>query len=331
MRLHLFAVYFLFPFTLFAQSTSVVFHGTLSGPTEGERVYLYNNATKETDSSKIMDGTFTIVRPFTVPTRHFFYTSYDITVKRGYYPFGVMIDGPCEIRITGDITKGFISSKVSGSAPQALYDEFNREKRTASEALSFVREHCDSYAALIVLRDRADELPVDTLGAVFDLFSGQLKGLSEGKSLADRIEGERSSRVGQEVKDFTLETPDGTPFTFSSLRGKYVLIDLWASWCGPCRQSFKTLRPLYEEYRSRNFEILGISVDRDHQAWKKAIQNEKLLWVQVIDGEGDKNVGMKQFAATLIPKTFLIGPDGRIVAKDLEGGELAGTLDRLLK
>jgi peroxiredoxin len=331
MKKYLVAACVLFPFTLIAQNGSVVFRGTLSGPTGGHTVYLYNNATKETDSSRIVDGTFTIVRPFTVPTRHFFYTSYDVIVKKAYYPFGIFIDGPCEVRITGDITKGFVSSKVSGSVPQALYDEFNQKKHTAADALSFVRGHNDSYAALYVLKESAGDLPVDTLEAVFGLLSGPLKGLKEGKSLADLITGERNSGIGHEVKDFTLETPEGRPFTFSSLRGKYVLIDLWASWCGPCRESFKTLRPLYEEYRDRNFEIVGISVDKDHQAWKKAIQSEKLLWTQVIDGEGDKNVAMKQFVAMAIPKTYLVGPDGRIVAKDLEGDELAGKLGQLLK
>jgi len=150
------------------------------------------------------------------------------------------------------------------------------------------------------------------------------------KYVASHIAGARKSRPGSTVDGFTLKDAEGRPHSLSDLKGKYVLLDLWASWCGPCRAEFPNLRETYAALHARNFEILGISIDTDSTRWQKALNDEKLPWPQVIDELGDKAIHVKQFAATSIPRTLLLDPNGVILAIDLRGEALRKKLEELL-
>jgi len=199
------------------------------------------------------------------------------------------------------------------------------------EIEKFIRENPNSFASLIILNNNARRLDNPKNKLLFALLNPELKKLSTGKILSQVIEGKDKSALGQHVLDFQLPTPGGNKFSFSSLKGKYVLIDIWASWCMPCRAAFKELRPLYSKYKGKNFEILGISVDKDHDAWKKAMKDEKLEWLHVVDLEGEERISLKQFSASAIPKTFLVDPEGKIIGVDLESSELNKTLEKLIK
>ncbi len=109
----------------------VVFQGTLTGPWQGHKVFLYNNITKETDSADVSDGKFVIRRPFSVPTRYLFYSTYDTKVKRMYIPFGVLVGGPCTVTIKTDIAQGFSKSLVNGSPQHALFEEYIQQHEAA--------------------------------------------------------------------------------------------------------------------------------------------------------------------------------------------------------
>jgi thiol-disulfide isomerase/thioredoxin len=118
-----------------------------------------------------------------------------------------------------------------------------------------------------------------------------------------------------------LPDPKGTDVNFADLKGKYVLIYFWASWCVPCRRSFPHMREVYKKYKSDKFEIYSVSIDEDKSAWLKAVKEENNPWLQSLD---TKNISQKGFAVTGVPSTFLIDPQGKIIAKEVgfdpEGG-----------
>lgn len=135
--------------------------------------------------------------------------------------------------------------------------------------------------------------------------------------------------IGGIAPDFEQNTLDGQPMKLSSLRGKVVLVDFWASWCGPCRRENPHVVKLYDKYKSKGFEVLGVSLDRTKGAWEKAIAKDKLTWSHVSDLKGWKNVVAKQYSVTSIPHTILLDQEGKILARNLRGADLDAKLKEL--
>jgi len=135
---------------------------------------------------------------------------------------------------------------------------------------------------------------------------------------------------GQLAAEVALPTVLGDTLRLSSFRGQVVLLDFWASWCGPCRMANKGLAKIYARYRSKGFEIFSISLDDDRTAWIRAIKKDKITWKQVIaTGNWDAPVA-RQWNIDAIPTSYLIGRDGRFVAMDLEGAALESAIQKLL-
>lgn len=136
--------------------------------------------------------------------------------------------------------------------------------------------------------------------------------------------------VGQQAPDFTLTSPEGKPVALSSLRGKFVLIDFWASWCGPCRMENPNVVRMYDKFKDKGFDIYGVSLDDNEKAWKTAITKDNLKWLH--GSELKKwNSGVAQaYGVNAIPATFLLDKDGKIIAKNLRGPALESKLQELL-
>lgn len=137
-------------------------------------------------------------------------------------------------------------------------------------------------------------------------------------------------KQGYKAPDVALPTSAGDTIRLSSLRGKVVLLDFWASWCGPCRVSNKGLVKLYPKYKDKGFEILGVSLDEDADDWQKAVKKDKISWLQVIDNGGWESKTVNQWRISAIPTSYLINKDGVLIAMDLEGKELEKALNELL-
>lgn len=132
--------------------------------------------------------------------------------------------------------------------------------------------------------------------------------------------------VGANVPEINLPDMVGNSFTLSSLRGKWVLLDFWASWCAPCRREGKHVLELYKKYQQEGFEVLGVSIDQNPDAWKKAIEEDQTPWKHVLD---QKNEVAKAFGVSSVPRVFLIDPEGVIVAVNLYGKELEQRLEEI--
>jgi peroxiredoxin len=136
---------------------------------------------------------------------------------------------------------------------------------------------------------------------------------------------------GKMAPDFKLPSPDGDSIALSDYRGKYVLVDFWASWCGPCRQENPNIVRMYNRFKGKNFEILGVSLDKERAGWVKAIADDQLTWKQVSDLKFWDSIVTGLYAIQSIPATLLVDPDGKIIARNLRGPELEEKIASLLQ
>lgn len=333
----------------------IIITGTISGDTKGyNKVYCYGTGVPP-DSAKIVNGTFKFILPFKEPVIPLLYTEYDVKIKKAYQPFAVLIDRPGQVKIAANnIEDGLNQSTVTGLRSAESFQLFNnaqkdvyaqisivlKEKFGKSWAqedgpdykklnesrdslthslfrpfvLEYVKEHPDSYASVIALLNGTPALSITELEDGYNMLAGEIRKSKHGKSLENFIKGIKKSMVGHVVENFSL--PDGTnkTFAFNKLRGKFVVLDFWASWCHPCRRSFPHMREVYKKYAGKNIEFVGVSIDQKKEDWIKAMNEENNPWPQLFDS---RNMHEKMFGISAIPTTFLIGPDGKIILKEI--------------
>lgn len=186
-----------------------------------------------------------------------------------------------------------------------------------------VKKHPNSLASAFVLANAGKRLASQTQQEnLYGMLSSKMQNSPEGQIFYDFIQGRKNSAMGGQMIKFSLPDQADQLISSTKFKGKYLLVDFWASWCAPCRQSFPHMRALYKDYKDKNFEILSISIDQNKEAWLKAVGEENNPWPQVLD---TKNVSQKGFAVNAVPNAFLISPEGKIIAKqigfDPEGGD----------
>ena len=224
-----------------------------------------------------------------------------------------------------------------------LNDEFYMRCRT------FVSEHKSSPAALAAVSrlNIQNELPLfqqvrDELMTTIPKseyyigFRDQVARMEQ-QATAMKTQEEQMARldnlipIGSEAPDFSQPTPEGRALSLSSLRGKVVLIDFWASWCKPCRMEMPNVKRVYEQYKSKGFEIIGVSLDRDKGAWTGAIEQDGLPWKHVSDLAFWNNAAAQQYGVSSIPYTVLVDKEGRVLGKNLRGPALEEKLAEVFK
>ncbi|MBS0027001.1 redoxin domain-containing protein [Chitinophaga sp. 22321] len=198
----------------------------------------------------------------------------------------------------------------------------------------FMLAHPDYYVSLVALRKKMGGRVMDIEGTqkVLDKFSPALRQSTLGLKAAELLKASALLAVNQVAPDFTAPTPDGKNMKLSDLRGKYVLLDFWASWCGPCRAENPNVVKAYNRFKDKNFDILGVSLDRtgDQAKWTAAIEKDGLTWHHVSDLKWWKSDIAKLYMINSIPQNFLLDPQGRIVAMNLRGAALEEALEKIL-
>jgi len=243
--------------------------------------------------------------------------------------------------------KGLISVHVVERSLDSLYGVAENTKNKALEdsvvsgfkalqqqeknfVKDYARKHPASYvAAFQVYNNYSYNADPRELDSLYNGLDSTIRVSYYGKKIKDVLDIAKKTDNGQPAPDFTSNDPKGRPISLASFKGKYVLIDFWASWCGPCRKENPAVVKAFHRFHSKGFDILGVSLDDDKAKWLEAIKKDHLTWTHVSDLKGWQNATAKLYGIRGIPMNFLLDKDGKIIARGLRGESLEQELEKL--
>jgi peroxiredoxin len=218
---------------------------------------------------------------------------------------------------------------------ERLEGEFKRidvEKKEKVYA-EFVKTRSGSPIVVYALQQYAGwDIDADKVEPLFDRLSNKVKSYPSAINLKESIDIAKKTGIGRFAMEFTQDDTLGKAVSLSAFKGKFVLIDFWASWCGPCRAENPNVVKVFNKHKDNNFHIIGISLDRPGQKekWMKAIHDDGLAWTQLSDLKFWDNEVAKQYGIRAIPQNLLLDPEGKIIAKNVRGEELEKKVDEVI-
>lgn len=221
------------------------------------------------------------------------------------------------------------NDEAAKAAWEKQLDALSEQKR--GRTARYIAAHPNSVVSLNMVAEAASMGEYAKVNTLYQQLSPAMKQTHTGTELAERLEVLRKSAVGQHFMDFTQNDVNGKPVKLSDFKGKYVLLDFWASWCGPCRAENPNVLKNYNQFKDKNFTVVGVSLDESDAKWKEAIAHDNMPWMELSDLKGWKNEVAAQYGIRAIPSNFLIDPNGIIIAKDLRGAALEEKLTAVLQ
>ncbi|MFA6275701.1 MAG: AhpC/TSA family protein [Pedobacter sp.] len=343
-------------FTASAQKFTIL--GTVTGLKDSTWIFL-RKATPEVklDSSLIVNGKFTLkgnidekaVEMIIYTASYKDYTmlwvepkEIRVTLKAGEFKKAITVGSKTQTeadvlrsnlsvidRLQDSLTKSLKGKNGAESA--AIWDKIKATRNEEQKVYqNYVKDNPNSLIAANILQVYASSWGKEKTRELYQNISAEQKSSKFGKAVSEYLTLNKEIKIGNKFEDFEQENVNGKKIKLSTIKGKYILLEFWASWCGPCRGENPNLVNTYNTYKNKGFEILGVSADDNKADWLKAIKDDKLPWENVSDLKGDRNLAVVIYGINSFPTNYLIDEKGIIIAKNLRGDELKKKLAELL-